>query len=218
MKTSIVRFMALLLCVAAGCNQSSEQSIAEPATDQLPSSPGQTTFQATAAQFESPATDTPPANVVIAFLTALRDGDETTASALLTATARTETAKHELVVQPPGAPTAEFRIGQVEFVGQQKNGQPVGVHVHSTWTEDDGQGGRFEYDVVWALRRDTEGWRIAGLAAPLAPNERPVFLNFEDPADMLAKQRQAQQTLANGQEGQPVMQAQPATQDPPIYR
>jgi len=37
--------------------------------------------------------------------------------------------------------------------------------------------------VTWILRRQAEGWRIAGMATAVA-NEEPLLINFEDPDDL----------------------------------
>ena len=46
--------------------------------------------------------------------------------------------------------------------------------------------GSVSYEIVWALRQQTDGWRIAGMATQVTPAEAPIFLNFEDPDEMLA--------------------------------
>jgi hypothetical protein len=64
------------------------------------------------------------------------------------------------------------------------------VHVSSVWTEkfDDGEE---KYEIVWALRRQQEGWRLAGMAMQLIPGQPMQFLNFENPEDMLKKKDDA---------------------------
>ena len=130
--------------------------------------------------------DAPPDRVVATFLDALKNGDTATKASLLTAKALTETTKHEFEVNPQSAPHAQFQVHPPEFLPS----HPNGAHVTSVWTEtyEDGQ---ITYDVVWVLRREEEGWRIAGMAIELIPNQPPAFLNFEDPADMEAKYKEA---------------------------
>jgi hypothetical protein len=41
------------------------------------------------------------------------------------------------------------------------------------------------------LRRQPEGWRVAGMAAVLLEGQPKQFLNFEDPEDMLRKREEA---------------------------
>jgi hypothetical protein len=135
------------------------------------------------------ADTTNPGKVVAAFLDALRDGDDGVAEALLTSIARRETQAHELTVQPPGAPSARYEIGEVKPV-------QGGVHVYSNWTETDEAGEEFVYEIVWVLRQEPIGWRVAGMATALNPDQPPIYLNFEDVPDLLEKWRQADIELA----------------------
>jgi hypothetical protein len=137
--------------------------------------------------------DTTPDAAVLAFLEALRDGDNALAEALLTNKARDETSRQGWTVQPPGTPTAKFRIGDVDFLSSDK----CGAHVTSIWSEQDGAGNSVSYEIVWALRQQSDGWRIAGMATQIADSEAPVFLNFEDPNEMMRKWKQAEERLAD---------------------
>jgi hypothetical protein len=49
----------------------------------------------------------------------------------------------------------------------------------------DGQ--RQTMEVLWMLRREPEGWRIAGLAPTVFPGEDPIVFNFENPQETLVK-------------------------------
>lgn len=133
---------------------------------------------------------TPPQDVVHKFLESLRSGDETVASYLLTDKAREETAKHDLVVSPPGTPSAQYQVGAIELSDNQN-----GAYVTSIWTEPDQEGADQAYEIIWVMRKQPEGWRIAGMATEIIPGEMPLFLNFEDPQDMLRKREQALATL-----------------------
>ena len=149
--------------------------------------------------------DTPPQDVVSKFLDSLRSGDETIAAFLLTDKAREETAKHDLVVSPPGTPTAQYEVGAIEFTDSQN-----GAYVTSLWTEPDQQGTDQAYEIIWVMRKQPEGWRIAGMATEIIPGQMPLFLNFEDPQDMLRKREQALATLQQMQ--QEALAAQQAEQ------
>ncbi|MGC4003923.1 MAG: hypothetical protein QM811_12670 [Pirellulales bacterium] len=39
------------------------------------------------------------------------------------------------------------------------------------------------------MRKEAAGWRIAGMAFTVFENEAPLFLDFENPADMIRKQQ-----------------------------
>lgn len=155
------------------------------------------------------AVDASPDQVISVFLDALRVGDSATTANLLTSKAREETAKHNIAVDPQSAPGAKYAVAPAEFLPD----NPHGAHVRSSWTETY-QDGTVNYDIVWVLRRQKEGWRIAGMALELVPGQDPAFLNFEDPTDMLAKRDAAiAAQMPEGQvgaDGQPI--AQPAQQ------
>ena len=36
-------------------------------------------------------------------------------------------------------------------------------------------------NMLWLVRKDSEGWRILGIAAEVFPGEPPLLLNFEEP-------------------------------------
>jgi hypothetical protein len=143
-----------------------------------------------------------PSEVVLAFLNAMRDGNSTIASALLTDLAQAETTKHQWPVQPPGAPSATYQLGQPTFV----DAAQTGVHVPCIWTEPDGAGGTIHFEVVWALRKLDLGWRVAGFATEIVPNKPPYFFNFEDIANLKQTQALAEAALAEatGPESTPV--------------
>ncbi|MFV1965089.1 MAG: hypothetical protein ACC628_06670 [Pirellulaceae bacterium] len=144
-----------------------------------------------------------PDVVVANFLAALRDGDDTTAESLLTTKVLEETSKRNLTVQPPGTPSANFQIGKVSYVTADKRG----AHVSSVWSEKDRTGGAMTYEIVWALRHQQDGWKIAGMATQVTDDGPPVFLNFEDPDDMFRKWRDAERALAEQYQDDGVRQA-----------
>lgn len=152
---------------------------------------GQTSSRATAqaAPVSQPITvpaSASPDTVVTVFLNSLRSGDSPTTESLLTSKARQELARHSLSVDVQSAPNATYQVRPAEILP----GDPSGAHVSSVWTEkfDDGDE---TYEIVWALRHQAEGWRLAGMAMELIPGQPMQFLNFEDPEDMLRKKDEA---------------------------
>lgn len=137
----------------------------------------------------------PPEKVVFAFLEAVRTGDDATATKMLSPLARQRTSEKELEVAPPGSDTASFKVGEVEAVGD------GGAHVASTWTDLDDEGKPHSDQIVWMVRQEDEGWRIVGMATRLFPDQPPLFLNFEDPDDMIRKQQLAQQEIERRAQG-----------------
>ena len=124
-----------------------------------------------------------PAAAVSEFLEALRTGNDERASKMLTATAREKTASLNRNVTPPASDTARFSIGKIDYVNDD------GARVACTWTDLDEQGQPKTDEAIWVLRREQDGWRIAGVAAQVFPGESPLLLNFEDPDDMFRKQQ-----------------------------
>jgi hypothetical protein len=189
---------AVLILVVAGCGTSVESSKNSAA-------------RLTASQ------DTPE-RAVFDFLEAVRTGNDKQAEAMLTPAARQKTTEMQMVVAPPGSPTAKFKVGQVEYVTPDKDG----AHVWCTWTDvADEEGHTRSDDIIWVLRRESEGWRIAGMVTKVYSDQPPLILNFEDPEDMLRKQQllhgeastDAPQSQPNGEP-----QAKRADQAPPITR
>ncbi len=131
-----------------------------------------------------------PDKAVHQFLEAVRVGNDSTASQMLTKLAREKTAEMQLVVAPPGSETAKFSVGEVEFIGD------AGAHVASTWTDIVEDGQPHTDTIVWILRKEPEGWRIAGMGTKLFDDAPPLLLNFEDPEDMIRKQRMAEEEMA----------------------
>ena len=127
-----------------------------------------------------------PEQVMAAFLDALKAGDQATTASLLTQKALDETSKRQLSVCPEATPHMQYEISQAKVLAD----NPHGAHVAVRWTEKY-QDGDVSYDVTWVLRKQPEGWRIAGMAMELIPGQGQEFLNFEDPDDMLAKQEAA---------------------------
>jgi hypothetical protein len=141
--------------------------------------------------------DSSPEKVVTEFLNAMKTGNDGVAAGLLTATAREETAKHSLAVQPPGSPTAEYEISE----GQLSEDDSTVAQVGCLWTEKDAQGADHTEEVVWVLRKNPEGWRVFGMATQMPTRQDPVFFNFEDPAEMTALMEEISQEMAAAQGG-----------------
>lgn len=130
-----------------------------------------------------------PDRIVAQFLEAVRTGDDKQAASLLTPLARSKTEEMEMVVAPPGSETAKYEVLDVQHHGAQ-------AHVASHWTELDTDGLKHVDRVVWVLKQAPEGWRISGMTASAFSGADPILLNFEDPADMLLKQQQAEEEIA----------------------
>ena len=210
--------LSLTACVLLGCTGSEAPA---PASDA--GTPQTNTPATAAAQPAAPArkpvevaVEALPEQVVSTFLAALKAGDEATTAALLTTKAREETAKHEIAVAPQSAPGATYQVSP----GKVLEDNPNGAHVSSVWTETYPDGS-ITYEIVWVLRRQDNGWRIAGMALELIPGQPPQFLNFEDPQDMMqkhdaalaAQQQQAAGAAAAETAQAPASEAAPASEN-----
>jgi len=183
---------ALLLGSAilfAGCSSKGNSADAKGTTAQVGTTSAQPAQQAIQQPIAVPA-NAPPETVVMTFLNALRSGDSPTTESLLTGKARQELAKHSLSVDVQPAANATYQVRPAEYLPN----DPSGAHVSSVWTEkfDDGDE---TYEIVWALRRQQDGWRLAGMAMQLVPGQPVQFLNFENPEDMLRKKEEAIATM-----------------------
>jgi len=162
--------LALVAALSAGCGGSGETD--DSSTSQAdPSQAG-----------ASGAGDAPdPAEAVTVFLEAVRRGDDAKAAAMFTETARQKASEMNIEVAPKGSDTARFQIGQVEYVDQAL------AKVPSTWSDYDPQGELRTDNMAWMVRREPEGWRVAGMAATVFEGEPPLLLDFENPEETLRK-------------------------------
>jgi hypothetical protein len=137
--------------------------------------------------------DTPQATVQV-FLEAVRTGNDEQAAAMISTLARQKTAALGGIT-PPASDTAKFTIGKVEFIGED------GARVGSVWTDVDEEGQSHSDEAVWVLRKEADGWRVAGVAAMVFPGEEPLLLNFEDPDDMRRKQEEVRNRMERAEGG-----------------
>lgn len=190
---------ALLAVLASGCGKSA-------GTGQTSGAGSSGTVANSSAQL------TGPAAAVHDFLDALRSGNDEKASKMLTPAAREKTAALNRNVTPPASDTARFAIGKVEYIGDD------GARVASTWTDIDEQAQQKTDEAIWVLRREPEGWRVAGVAAEVFPGEPPLLLNFEDPADMLRKQQWVREEIRRRAEGGSLQAQDPEKQEKSLRR
>lgn len=136
--------------------------------------------------------DAPPTETVSGFYEALRRGDEKAIAALLTDKAKTETAKSGLGIQSQGSDRLEYELGEVDYIDDSMQG----AHVKSLWIDYAPDGEQLATEVIWVLRKEASGWRIAGMATQVAEGQLPLLFNFEDPEDMLQKKEYIEGQLA----------------------
>jgi hypothetical protein len=148
----------------------------KPTTTETTTSGGQTADQATTVADA-------PAEATHVFLEALRTGNDEKATQMLSKMAREKAASLNKNVTPPASDTASFVVGKVDYVAED------GARVACKWTDVDPDGKSRTDEAIWVLRREAEGWRIAGVAAQVFADQPPLLLNFEDPEDMARKQQ-----------------------------
>lgn len=139
-----------------------------------------------------PAGASGPAGVVAQFYESLRTGNDAAIASLLTDKARAETSKSGLGIQSQASTSLSYEIGETEYVSDQRDG----AHVKTTWKEPSADGQMTSTQVVWVLRKQTNGWKISGMATPVVEGELPLLFNFEEPEDMLQKKAFVEQQLA----------------------
>jgi hypothetical protein len=157
-----------------------------------------------------------PAETVAQFYEALRTGQDSAIAVLLTDKARSETANSGLDIQSQGSSQLEFELGEVDYIDDGREG----AHVRSLWIDYTPDGDKIGTEVIWVLRKQPEGWRIAGMATQVIEGQLPLLFNFEDPEDMLRKKEYVEQQYRLAEES---LETRTATPDDPqsagaVYR
>jgi len=193
MKFRLSLFAMFVAAAVSGCNQSSTPEAATKPTDTPPASgpvamaPGEVAVQPAVVQANPAAA---PDQVVKAFLVALSQEDVKTAEKLLTSTAAAETRKGGLKLKKPGSPSATFRFGKVSMTTADE------AQVISMWSDKTVTGEKDSFEIIWVLKNKTDGWRVQGMATRVAMNQKPIFLDFEKPAEMEQQWQRADEMLS----------------------
>jgi hypothetical protein len=178
------RLSMLLLALLLGCSKNEPEG---------PSNDGEVTTTAAVAS-------NTPEQAVHEFMMAFKSGDEAKASDLVSQKTRQEMERTEYGVAPPGSKEMKFKVGEVQYVPESNDLARVACHID----DKDVDGEDVHMDVVWFLRKENPGWRIAGVAMKVFPDLPAVLYNFEDMDDMKRKLelvneelvRRATQTIA----------------------
>src|SRR5262245_26369811 len=147
----------------AGCTGKPATDANQPANSgQAPAAGSNATNSAPRPQPIAVRANATPDYVCTVFLGALKTTASATIESLLTTKARQELARHQLSVDVLSAEHATYQVRAAEILPT----DPNGAHVSSVWTEkfDDGEE---TYEIIWALRRQADGWRLAGMAMEL---------------------------------------------------
>ena len=145
------------------------------------------------------AADIPsPMDIVSRFLDEVRrGGDDSRANDLLTAQARQELARIGQPIQPIGSPDARFEVTRAEMIPEEEGS----ALVHSLWSEPNQDGTTSQFQVVWAVQRESQGWRISGLAMEIEPNQPPIIIDFEN-SEMMANLLTPKQPASSSEQSQ----------------
>ena len=156
-----------------------------------------------AAQIPLAQTNTPDKAVAV-FLEAVRKGDDERAAGMFTPLAREKAAGMGIQVAPKGSDTASFQVGKVDYLAED------GARVQTKWTDMDKDNSPRTDEITWMVRKETEGWRVAGMATVVFEGKPPLLLDFENPQETMQKlellrremESQAQPETASAQDPQ----------------
>jgi len=138
-----------------------------------------------------------PESAVRAFLDAVKTGNDRTAELMFTDLAREKIKDLGIQVAPRGSDTAKYEIGKAEFLTDEA------VRVPCKWTDLDKEGKPHTDEMTWMLRKETVGWRVAGMAAVVFEGEDPLLLDFENPKETLQKLDRLREEIARRSAPQP---------------
>jgi hypothetical protein len=212
----------VLLVAAAGCGASGNGSTSHAATSNKAAvkdagdvaaggenqaagtvADGKTTTRPKVAHISLAETNTPEKAVTV-FLEAVRKGDDERAAGMFTPLAREKAAGMGIQVAPKGSDTAGFEVGKVDYLADD------GARVQSKWTDLDKDNNQRTDEITWMVRKEAEGWRVAGMATVVFDGKPPLLLDFENPQETMQKlellrremERQAQSETASAKEPQ----------------
>jgi len=215
---------------AGGCNNAETGSpdsltTADTAADSLDHQTNGATNKAEPEQAfgvgEMPLSDDDPEAVVREYLNAHRTGDPTTVNRLLTALAQRKIQELDIALSPPVTEAAEFEILGHKYLDAERNLS----HVGSLWKDRDSSGEMEEFSIVWVVRLESEGWRIAGMIPQATAGAAPPAINFEDPLGTIRRLEAANEayirdsgTTDSDQTVRPAQFAEPADGPSPVAR
>lgn len=165
-----------------GCNggQSQQQagSVSQDGTNAVATSSGQSQDVQTA--LKDVTSD--PISAVRVFLEAVRTGDDDKVVSLFSDEARKQAGQLNRQFAPVGSDTARYEVFEnVEYLA------PDGARVRTHWTDLDSRGQPRTDEITWMLRKEANGWRIAGMATVIFEGEPPLLLDFENMQETLRK-------------------------------
>lgn len=197
LSTRVAALVMVALCFT-GCGKDSGKSSADK-SDYQPETSGDGTATAVVTPSRdderSPASnskstlaaDASPETVIEQYVQALNEYDIKRAENLLTDVAKLECRRAGLEPQQAWSASATYQITNVAYATE----RPIRAEVTTEWTERDASGASADFRIVWMLFKQAHnGWRISGMKTHFTAGGELVFLNFEDPSDMVARWEQ----------------------------
>ncbi len=192
--------LALFLApFAVGCGSSDESTSTKPTSETPPQEVVAKNDANVAAVPTKPLKSSTPKEAVQTFLDAVKQGDALAAEMILTERARVEMGKNDMDVRPPQNPDAQYTLGATEY----EDDAQTGAYVASSWTAEDKNGAIQTDEIVWILRNENSGWRLAGMAVKPDPSKPPRIFNFENPLEMMTQIEEAEKDYVQGQQQTP---------------
>ncbi len=180
-KTGCVILTAACLVVLSGCGVSQDPGTADRGTERQAASK-QDDGVATQAGARGIDGTQDPVSAAKVFLEAVRTGDDEKVVAMFTELARQQAGELNRQFAPVGSDTARYTVSdKVDYLGDE------GARIMSTWTDLGADGKPRSDEIMWMLRKEPGGWRIAGMAAVIFPGEPPLLLDFENMKETLRK-------------------------------
>lgn len=147
-----------------------------------------------------------PVSAVKVFLEAVRTGEDEKVVSLFSNLAREQAGQLNRQFAPVGSDTARYEVlNDVEYLAAD------GARVKSRWTDLDSQGQARTDEITWMLRKEEDGWRIAGMATIVFEGEPPLLLDFENLQETLRKVEMLSEEIERRQQQQ---QQENATHSP----
>lgn len=198
-----VGWMTFLAIMAAGCGGSGKSSTEAANSDSPPKAaaasnetPAKGDSASAKSTLDEPWAPKPPADLntpegtVFTFLQAIRAGDDTQTTAMLTPLARQKLAETKIPLTPHATDTAQFELGDVQRLADD------GARVLFEWTDNGKDGTPQTDEAMCMVRKEAEGWRVAGMAVKVIEGKPLLLLDFEDPKETVRKLQVLQEQIA----------------------
>lgn len=183
----------VLIPVLAGCNSGSSQEQPKGGEQPAASNSSQNLPQVSQSELQKVTGD--PVSAVKVFLEAVRTGDDERVVALFSEEARKQAGQLNRQFAPVGSDTARYEVFEdVQYLA------PDGARVRTHWTDLDSRGQPRTDEITWMLRKEANGWRVAGMATVIFEGEPPLLLDFENMQETLRKVEMLSEEIERRQE------------------